>query len=82
VFVSDHVLIVSLLLLLRKPRLGLSLYGASLIAIVLGHVLFEHNAQEELSALVKDPLASLAAERRFLAGMWLKGPAGFNPAVD
>ena len=82
VFVSDHVLIVSLLLLLRKRKLGLRLYGGALIAIVAGHVLFERNAQEELSALVKNPLASLAAERRFLAGMWHTGPAAFNPAVD
>lgn len=82
VFVFDHLLVGSLLLALRRPRQALSPWAVSLVAIVLGHLLFEHNASEELDVLVKHPSDSLAAERRLLLKMWRTGPYGFNPAVD
>lgn len=82
VFIFDHVLLGSLLLALRRPRAGLSLYLAAFGATVLGHALLERNLGQEVEAFVKDPLPSLRAEVRFLAAMWHKGPSTFDPALD
>jgi hypothetical protein len=82
VFVFDHVLLGSVLLALRRPKAGLSLYLVAFGLLVLGHAALERNLDEELTALLRDPVASLRAERRFLAAMWRKGPAAFDPAMD
>jgi hypothetical protein len=82
VFIFDHVLLGSLLLALRRPKAGLSLYVVAFGVLVLGHAALERNLGRELEALLKDPLTSLRAERRFLAAMWRKGPSAFDPALD
>ena len=82
VFIFDHVLLGSLLLTLRRPRAGLSVYIGAFSVLVLGHALLERNLRAELDALLSDPLRSLRAERRFLVSMWRTGPAAFDPALD
>ena len=79
VFVGDHVLLGSMLLALKRPRSGLKAYGSALTALVLGHLVFERNLGQEVSALAKHPLLSLRAEGRFLRAMWRSGPSRFAP---
>ena len=82
VFVFDHVLLASLLVSIRRPKVGLALYLVALAVLVMGHVVLERNFDQEATALLRSPLASLRAERRFVAAMWRTGPATFDPASD
>ena len=72
VFVGDQVLMAGLLLgpLLRRPALLATAVVAGSAVIVGGHLVFERNLDEELTAFRRHPLWTVRADLLLIGGTW------------